>query len=312
MSKSLPLAWVALVFSITATSAQHCDGIEVDIGAHNQRCLKAGGGQPFKDCPDCPEMVVVPAGTFTMGAPPEEQVATEREDQVRVSIAKPFAVGRFAVTRAEFAAFIAATNHKTDGRCYDLARAEANEKVNRDWRLPGFPQHDRHPVVCVNWDDAKAYAPWISSSTGKQYRLLSEAEREYVARAGSITPFWWGKTISTDQANYNGNITYGDAAKGEWRKATVPVDIFTANPWGLYNVHGNVWEWAEDCWNGKNAGNPGDGTARVIGDCSLRVLRGASWNNYPHTLRSARRSMEPPGNRLTSIGFRIARTLWLR
>ena len=233
-------------------------------------------------------------------------------DQVRVSIAKPFAVGRFAVTRAEFAAFIASTNHKTDGRCYDLARAGANEKVNRDWRLPGFPQHDRHPVVCVNWDDANGYAAWISYSTGKQYRLLSEAEREYVTRAGSITPFWWGKTISTDQANYNGNITYGDAAKGEWRKATVAVDIFFANPWGLYNVHGNVWEWAEDCWNGKNADNPGDGTARVIGDCSLRVVRGASWNNYPLTLRSARRSMEPPGNRLTSLGFRIARTLWLR
>jgi formylglycine-generating enzyme required for sulfatase activity len=254
-------------------------------------------------------MVVIPAGSFTMGSPPDEEVATEREDQVRVSIARPFAVGRFAVTRGEFAAFVAGAGHETDGRCHDLARWELKGKADRDWRSPGFMQNDRHPVVCIGWNDAKAYAAWISSSTGKRYRLLSETEREYVARAGSTTPFWWGATISTVQANYNGNVTYPGGAKGEWRKTTVPVDSFIANPWGLYNVHGNVWEWTEDCWNEKNAGNPGDGTARVAGDCSLRVLRGASWNNYPHTLRSARRSMEPPGNRLNSIGFRVARTL---
>jgi formylglycine-generating enzyme required for sulfatase activity len=102
---------------------------------------------------------------------------------------------------------------------------------------------------------------------------------------------------------------YAGGAKGQWRKATVPVDSFSANPWGLYNVHGNVWEWTEDCWNEKNAGNPGDGTARSTGDCSLRVLRGASFNNAPHTLRSARRERDLLGNRVDTFGFRVARSL---
>jgi formylglycine-generating enzyme required for sulfatase activity len=252
-------------------------------------------------------MVVVPAGSFVMGATPDEEVASPREDQIQGAIAGPFAVGRFAVTRGEFAAFVAATGHNTDGDCHRIA--EAKREAGRDWRSPGFAQDDRHPVVCVNWNDARAYAAWVSSLTGRNYRLLSEAEREYVTRAGSVTPFWWGSTISTEQANYNGNITHGGGAKGEWRKATVPVDRFSANPWGLYNVHGNVWEWTEDCWNDKNGGNPGDGTPRTTGDCSLRVLRGASFNNFPHTLRAARREREPHGSRIDAVGFRVMRSL---
>jgi formylglycine-generating enzyme required for sulfatase activity len=252
-------------------------------------------------------MVVVPAGGFVMGATPDEEVASPREDQVRGVIARPFAVGRFAVTRAEFAVFVASTGHRMDGDCYRLA--EPKREAGRNWRSPGFTQEDRHPVVCVNWNDARAYAAWLSSVTGKNYRLLSEAEREYVTRAGSATPFWWGSTISTEQANYNGNITLGGGAKGEWRKATVAVDRFSANPWGLYNVHGNVWEWTEDCWNDKNAGNPADGTPRTSGDCSLRVVRGASFNNFPHTLRAARRDREPLGSRVDAFGFRVTRSL---
>jgi formylglycine-generating enzyme required for sulfatase activity len=303
----LTVAWLVGVLSISTAAAQRCDGIEVEIGANEQGCLKPGSGQSFKDCPDCPEMVVIPAGTFTMGARPDEEVATEREDQIRVSIARPIAVGRFAVTRGEFAAFVAATGHKTDDGCYRLSEPKLN--ADRNWGSPGFAQHDRHPVVCVNWNDAKAYAAWISSLTGKNYKLPSEAEREYVTRAGSTGSFWWGAAISTGQANYNGNIIYAGGAQGKWRKATVPVDHFSANPWGLYNVHGNVWEWTEDCWNEKNAENPGDGTARITGDCGLRVLRGASFNNAPHTLRSARRERDPPGNRVDTFGFRVARTL---
>ena len=301
------LAGIALAASPAA--AQRCDGVEVQIGAGERRCFRPGAGQSFQDCPDCAEMVVVPAGSFTMGTPPDEEVATGREDQVRVSIAAPFAVGRFAVTRGEFAAFVAATGHKTDGGCYRFNGSEWKREADRNWRSPGFAQDDRHPAVCTSWTDAKAYAAWLSSSTGKSYRLLSEAEREYVARAGSTTPFWWGTTISTDQANYDGRITYAGGAKGEWRQGTVPVDSFAANPWGLYNVHGNVWEWTEDCWNEKNAGNPGDGTARADGDCSVRVLRGGSWNNAPHSIRSARRNRNPPATRDGYIGFRVARTL---
>jgi formylglycine-generating enzyme required for sulfatase activity len=303
------MTWLAVIWSIggSPAAAQPCDGVQVEIGVSEQRCLKPGSGQQFRDCPDCPEMVVAPAGSFIMGATPDEEVASPREDQVQAAIAKPFGVGRFAVTRGEFAVFVASTGHKTDGDCYRIA--EPKRVSERNWRSPGFTQDDRHPVVCVNWNDARAYAAWISSFTGKNYRLLSEVEREYVTRAGSVTPFWWGTTISTEQANYNGNITHGGGAKGEWRKATVPVDSFSANPWGLYNVHGNVWEWMEDCWNEKNAGNPGDGKPRTTGDCSLRVVRGASFNNFPHTLRSARREREPLGSRVDAFGFRVTRSL---
>jgi formylglycine-generating enzyme required for sulfatase activity len=153
--------------------------------------------------------------------------------------------------RGEFAAFVAATGHKTDGACWTHTDTEWKERADRNWSSPGFMQNDRHPVVCVTWDDAKAYAAWLSKKTGKTYRLPSEAEREYATRAGTTTPFWWGSAISPQQANYNGTADpyQGGGSKGEWRKATVPVDGFKANPWGLYNVHGNVWEWTEDCRN---------------------------------------------------------------
>jgi formylglycine-generating enzyme required for sulfatase activity len=131
---------------------------------------------------------------------------------------------------------------------------------------------DQHPVVCVNWHDAKAYIAWLVSTTGKSYLLLSDAEREYVAGAGSTTPYRWGSTISTRQANYDVTFDVGS-------KVTVPTDSHAANPWGLYYVHGNVYEWTEDCWNMSNAGNPGNGEARNSGDCSFRVLRGGYWNS---------------------------------
>jgi formylglycine-generating enzyme required for sulfatase activity len=267
-------------------------------------------GSVFRDCPECPEMVVVPVGSFTMGSPAGEPERRDGEDQVSVTIGKPFAVGRLAVTRGEFAAFVAATGHAIGGGCRGVTGSEVKEVASRDWRSPGFTQTDRHPVVCVNWDDAKAYAAWLSSSTGKSYRLLSEAEREYVARAGSTTPFWWGTTPSTSQANYNGDRTYAGGTTGEFRKATVPVDSFAANAWGLYNVHGNVWDWTEDCWNANNAGNPGDGTARTTGDCTFRVPRGGSWIVFPQVLRSAYRNLRfEHGKSSNTVGFRVARTL---
>jgi formylglycine-generating enzyme required for sulfatase activity len=306
-------AWIAALSITGSTTAQpSCAGVGVEVGGEH-RCIKPGAGQSFKDCPHCPEMVVVPAGAFTMGAPQDEERHpgnNEHEDQVPIKIERPFAVGRFAVTRGEFAAFVAATDFRADGGCFVSTGLTSKRDPDASWHVPGFAQDDRHPVVCVSWEDAKSYVSWLSSSTSKGYRLLSESEREYVARAGTTTPFWWGTTVSTDQANYDGNVAYGPGGKtGHWRMATVPVDSFAANPWGLYNVHGNVWEWTEDCWTQANAGNPGDGRARLDGNCSLRVRRGASWSNYPHTIRAARRYMEPPGNRLNNIGFRVARTL---
>src|SRR5262245_29690524 len=308
--RRLRLAAACSIPLLQPAQAQHCDGVDLEVGAHERRCVKPGAGDSFKDCPECPEMVVVPAGSFTMGAAPGEEVFNaDREDQVPVTIAQPFAVGRFAVTRGEFAAFLAATAHNAEAGCYDISSSDVKGQAGRDWRSPGFAQTDRHPVVCVNWHDAKAYVAWLASSTVKRYRLLTEAEREYVTRAGSTTPFWWGSTISTDQANYDGSITYAGGTAGERRRATVPVDSFRPNPWGLHNVHGNAWDWTEDCWNPTNAGNPGDGSPRLTGDCSLRVIRGAGWNNAPHTLRSARREREPVHVRASRMGFRIARSL---
>ena len=160
--------------------------------------VQPGSGQSFRDrlangqpCPTCPEMVVVPNGKLTMGSPESEPERDSDEDQVLVSIAKSFAVGKFAVTRGEFAAFIEETAYKTDNGCYTWSGTEWKQ-LDKSWRTPGFAQDDRNPVVCVNWNDAKAYAAWLSNKTGKTYRLLSEAEREYVTRAGTITPFWWG------------------------------------------------------------------------------------------------------------------------
>jgi formylglycine-generating enzyme required for sulfatase activity len=260
--------------------------------------VKPGSGQSFRDrladgqpCPMCPEMVVAPAGTFIMGSPPSEPDRGTNEDQVPVTIARPFAVGKFAVTFNQWDACVA------DGGCKGYRPADG-----------GWGRGNR-PVINVNWSDANAYAEWLSRKTGKAYRLLSEAEREYMTRAGTTTPFWWGSSITPKQANYDGNYTYAGGPKGEYRQRTVPVDGFQPNLWGLFNVHGNVWEWTEDCRNDSNQGNPGNGSARTTGNCSEHVVRGGSWYNNPRNLRAAFRFGDASDDRDDNIGFRLARTL---
>jgi formylglycine-generating enzyme required for sulfatase activity len=273
--------------------------------------VRPGSGEGFRDvaAPWCPEMVVVQAGSFTMGSPDSEEGRWSDEGpQVKVTIAKPFTVGRFAITRGEFSAFINETRHDMSGGAYVWSGKEWKHDAKKSWRDPGFAQDDSHPVVCVNWDDAKAYAKWLSQKTGKEYRLLSEAEWEYACRAGTQTPFWWGSSILAEQANYNGNDTYGGGKKGEFRQKTVPVKSFQPNPWGLYQVHGNVWEWCEDCWNENHHNAPSDGSPRTTGDCSRRVLRGGSWDSDPAYLRSAIRNTLPADSRDSNGGFRLART----
>jgi formylglycine-generating enzyme required for sulfatase activity len=162
----------------------------------------------------------------------------------------------------------------------------------------------------VNWNDAKAYVAWLAKTTGKPYRLLSDAEAEYVARAGAATPFWWGSSITPEQANYNGTQVYaGGGSKGEFRAQTVPANSFKPNPWGLYQVHGNVWSWVEDCWRDTYKGAPADGSAWTGGDCSHRVLRGGGWFNHPRNLRAADRHRIPSDVRVDDVGFRVAMTL---
>jgi formylglycine-generating enzyme required for sulfatase activity len=267
------------------------DGLLVSVAVGKPPCIKPGSAEGFKDCKTCPEMVVIPAGSFTMGAPAEEPGRWGDEGpQHDVRIAEPFAVGRFSLTFAEWDVCVA------DGGCGGYRPDDQ-----------GWGRGDR-PVINVSFDDAKAYAKWISKKTGKNYRLLSEAEREYVTRAGTRTVFWWGSSISTEQANYID-------AKGI-RGSTLPVESFQPHPWGLYQVHGNVQEWTEDCWNKTYEGAPQDGSAWTAGDCSKRVIRGGSWFGNSSRLHAAARGKEVVADRgeddealgRDSIGFRLART----
>ena len=239
---------------------------------------------------------------------------TSRESpQYRVNI-RSFAAARYAISKGEFAAFVRAKGYQTEAEQGDGCRAWNGKVWKKDraynWRNVGFTQADSHPVVCVNWNDTQAYIDWLNQSTGKTFRLLSESEREYVTRAGTQSAFWWGDSITTSQANYNGRATsYNGSPKGEYRQATVPVSSFSPNPFGLYNVHGNVWEWVEDCFHDTYSGAPTDGSAWTTG-CSgnIRVRRGGSWDSSPSGLRSASRLGVTPVYRYVS-GFRLARTL---
>lgn len=243
-----------------------------------------------------PEMVTIPPGKFLMGAPAGEESSRDAErPQHEVRIDYAFALGKHAVTFAEWDAAIA-------------AGAKLEKLSDQGWG------RDRRPVINVNWNDAKAYIAWLNGKLGLErrsdaYRLPSEAEWEYACRAGTTTPFSFGATISTAQANYDGNYSYGAGKKGEYRGKTTPVDAFPANSFGLHDMHGNVWEWCEDVWAANYNGAPTDGSAGLTGDASSRVLRGGSWDYGPQNLRSAARNWFTPSLRSYTYGFRLARTV---
>jgi formylglycine-generating enzyme required for sulfatase activity len=245
----------------------------------------------FKECPECPEMVVVPAGSFTMGSPKTEPERNDDEGpQHKVTISKRLAVGRFTVTFAEWDACVA------DGGC------NGYRLDDRAWG------RGRMPVINVSWNDAQAYLSWLSKKTGKTYRLLSEAEWEYSARAGTTTPFWQGATISTDQANYNGRYFYPGGKKGEFRGKTVPVDMFAPNAFGLYNVHGNVLQWCADAKRTYTAAPMTDPLGPTE-NVAIRVQRGGGLAYAARGVRSAYRRVGNVGDRSGDFGFRCARLL---
>jgi formylglycine-generating enzyme required for sulfatase activity len=235
----------------------------------------------FRDCPECPEMVEVPAGRFVMGTvdgDPDERPAH------RVLIPKPFAVGKFEVTFAEWEACA------KDGGCLNN-KSPSDEGWGRA----------RRPVINVSWNDAREYLAWLSRKSGKSYRFLTEAEWEYAARAGTSAKYAFGDRIDKKQARFS------DGKQGTGQ--TVEVGSFAANAWGLHDMHGNVWEWVEDCYVPGYAEAPSDGSARTSVGCSSRVLRGGSWDYGPQDLRSAVRYKLPPIYRIDEIGFRVARDL---
>lgn len=239
-------------------------------------------GETFRDCDDCPELVVVPAGSFMMGSP-EGEVGRNPDEglQHRVTIAEPFAVGVYEVTFDQWDACVA------DGGC------DGHRPSDNGWG------RGQRPVVDVSWHHAQSFVDWLSSGTGHGYRLPSEAEWEYSARAGSDERYWTGDEIKPEYANFNGNVG-----------RTIEVgSLRRPNAFGLHDVHGNVWEWVEDCWNDSYAGAPGNGTARRMGECNWRVLRGGSWHNGPGSVRSASRNGASPDDRFYSYGFRVARAL---
>jgi formylglycine-generating enzyme required for sulfatase activity len=301
--------------------AGHAQTGKAPLTAAQERALKPL--DRFKECDKCPDMVVVPTGSFTIGSPESEpgrldaMGGSDEGPLHKVTIGAPFAVGRFAVTFDEWDACVAEQGcdryrpmgeewSRLEAALLALANAE-QEQRDKLWR------GGRQPAIFISWDDAAAYVKWLSRKTGKTYRLLSEAEREYVTRAGTTTPFWWGASISPSQANYNAALpAYGGGARGENRARPLPVDSFQPNPWGLYQVHGNIWEWTADCYFSDYRNAPADGSARgclpTVNE-RVRVMRGGSWVGAAANLRSASRYRNLQHYRSHDLGFRVARTL---
>jgi len=281
---------------IMSTQPQAQNKAAQNKAAQNKAAEAASGsGRVYRDCPVCPELVVVPAGEFLMGSPESERGRGSDEGPQRKVAVKAFAMGKFEVTFAEWEACVAegGCRHKPDDETWGRGR---------------------RPVINVTWHDAGQFLAWLSRKIGKSYRLPSEAEWEYAVRGVTRAsephpPFATGTTINYKQANYDANFVYGDGKVGVFRQRTVTVGTFAGNAFGLHDMHGNVWEWVQDCYKDSYDGAPIDGSAVALPDCELRILRGGSWNYFPQLLRSAYRYATAPDVRLDMVGFRVARSL---
>ncbi len=271
-----------------------------------------------------PEMVLIEAGRFMMGSPEDEEDRSADEGTAHgVAVIRPFALGRCEVTVGEFRLFVAETGWVTDsdrgGGCYAQKDDGANweRRKDRGWRNPGFAQGDDHPVVCVSWNDTRAYTAWISRRTGMKYRLPTEAEWEYAARAGSGSARFWGD--APEQACRYANVADRTAQERfpDWivhdcddgDLFTAAVGGYRSSGFGLYDILGNVWEWTQDCRQPNYQGAPVDGSSWESGDCAERVVRGGSWNGRPEDVRSANRFWDQPDVAFYTLGFRLARTI---
>jgi len=268
----------------------------VGLAVATAAIFRAGTGataeeNAFSDCSGCPDMVVIPAGNFVMGSPASEPYRGS-EEQHKVAIKAPFALGKYEVTFAQWDVCVA------DGGC------GGHKADDFGWG------RGKRPVIGVTWNDAKAYAAWLSRKTGKFYRLPSEAEWEYAARAGTTTAFSFGPAITTEQANFDGSTGVAGVPAGANRQKTLPVGSFPANGFGLFDMHGNVWEWIEDCWSDEySSDTPADGSPYLKPGCGGHVMRGGSWEDYAGDVRSAARVGSGGEEQSWSDGFRVARAL---
>jgi formylglycine-generating enzyme required for sulfatase activity len=289
-------------------------------------------GAVFRDCAECPEVVVVPAGNFTMGSTPQEtalaglpQEQAAREYPAHgVVISRPFAIGRYEITVDEYEAFAAATDRPASKNCttWDIEKGIWGPLGNADWRNPGYEQSGQHPVGCLTIDDARAYVAWLSKKTGKTYRVPSEAEWEYVARAGTTTMQTWSDSFDNicafanvaDQTRVAAHrISDPDPTRffpcNDDFVYAAPVGRFPPNPWGLYDMIGNIWEWTEDCFIPTYDGAPTDGTARTEPGCTRLIVRGGGWYSRTWFARNAGRSREDLSYRSSTLGLRVVREL---
>ena len=283
---------------------------------HSESRYKAG--KVFQDCTTCPRMVVIPAGEFNMGSPDTENERDDDEGPVhRVKIAT-FALSRTEITRGQFAEFVKESKYDAGDKCWMLADGKFSE-LDGNWLNPGFRQPSTHPVTCINWDDAQAYAKWLTRKTHKRYRLPTEAEWEYAARAKTRRSRYWGS--NPNLACRYANVADRTAKKRipatiAWRihnctdryAYTAPAGHYRSNAFGLKDMLGNVWEWTEDVYHDNYNGAPADGRAWK-GEGNFRVLRGGSWNSDPQNVRAAVRNSNKATQRFSFFGFRIARKI---
>ena len=247
----------------------------------------------FQDCDGCPSMTGLGVARFTMGSPANEPGHQETEGQTGIEIAKAFAIGRYEVTLNEFSLFVAETRHSVNANC-----SHAGGNSRSTWRTPGFEQNGRHPVTCITWHDAKAYTVWLSRKSGKTYRLPSESEWEYAARAGTAAAYSVGDKLGAGQANF-----------GSTRDGTIPVGYFGANAFGLADMHGNVGELVADCWNADLGFTATDGRPQLLsGNCGTRIMRGGGWDSTAANSRAAARVPVSDTAASTGMGFRVARS----
>jgi len=305
MKKRFNLAVAAILFVITSLATAQTEGI-------------------FKDCPDCPEMVSIPSGSFMMGSSQEEDGRSANEGPMhRVSL-RSFNIGRYEVTVGEFRHFVQETQYKTDAernagdfkgcKAWDVSDGTFQWRAGRSWDNTGFTQTERQPVVCVSWNDTNAYVKWLSNKTGKAYRLPSEAEWEYAARGKTSAARYWGNNPNASCLYANVADTTVGPENLAWKNRhecedeyffTAPAGSYFPNAFGLYDMIGNAFEWTADSFHDDYKGAPADGSAWQ-GNNSQRVFRGGSWNSEPRSARAAARDSAGTAFRISSVGFRLA------